>query len=358
MALAAAACSDAGPTAVSAPEPPSSEATPSTPPTPPTPATPPASTPVPSATGLWTGAYLGWRGDTPAQLPAAAEAWAADAGRAPSIIKTFHTLDADSLARWGVPMLQAVTRAGAVNFVSLEWTWAGAPAADRLEAIARGDADTHLVATARALARHPAVVLVDMGSEMNGDWGYAWQGVQNGGSAGAAAKFVAAWRHVVDVLRREGATNVRWVFSPWVGNPLTWSPTGAAHWNWWGHYYPGDDYVDYAGLHGFNWGTPRWRSFESIFDSPEADHILSDMIRRLPNKPIIIGEYASAEIAGEDKGAWIAEAFAVMRRHPQIRAALWFNGSREANWRIQSSAAALAAYRAAEATAPAGAFAP
>jgi len=221
--------------------------------------------------------------------------------------------------------------------VALDLTWGGAPSRNLLDAINSGRADRHLVAAARGMAG-AGTVLVEPGWEMNGRWGYAWQGVVNGHAEGPA-KYRRAFQRIVEIFRREGAGNVRWVFAPNVGNIV------GGGWNHYSHYYPGDRYVDILGPHGYNsprlWGG-AWSSFQTMFD---GDRMLTELETRWPNKPIIIGEFASDE-AGGDKGRWISDAFATMRRHRNVVGAIWFNMRKEADWRVDSSRSALDAYRA------------
>ena len=66
---------------------------------------------------------------------------------------------------------------------------------------------------------------------MNSD-GYPWSVGANGNTT---EQYVAAWRHVHDVLLHEGATNVRWVWNPDLTYPDR--PSYAS-------LYPGDGYVD------------------------------------------------------------------------------------------------------------------
>jgi endoglucanase len=65
----------------------------------------------------------------------------------------------------------------------------------------------------------------------------------------------------------------------------------------------------------------------------------------------MIAEFSSTEQGG-DKAAWIRDSFAtVPRDFPRIRALVWFNVYYDSvDWRVESSAASLAAYK--EAIAP------
>ena len=165
---------------------------------------------------------------------------------------------------------------------------------------------------------------------MNGNWSYAWQGVLNGNDAGAPAKYAAAWRHVVDVFRAQGASNVRWVFNPNVGNALTHTASGATSWNWYANYYPGDAYVDYVGAHGFNgpavWGG-SWQSFDTMTNGAGADFMLSDLASRYPTKPIIIGEFATQE-GTPAEGAVDPDAYHAVLANPRVVGAVWFNANK------------------------------
>lgn len=297
------------------------------------------------------GAYLGDEDSTPERIGGAIGEFSRKVGKQPALVKTFHTLECDfSATGWCGRVLREVTAAGSTNYVALDLKWQGSPTASVLDAVLAGKADEAMARTARQLAAVRAVVLLEPAWEMNGNWSYAWQGVANGADATAPAKYAAAWRRMVEIFRREGAENVRWVFNPNAGNPLTYRPTGASHWNWYGNYYPGDDYVDFVGAHAFNgpsvWGG-AYQDFATMFDGAKADYMLTDLARRYPSKPIIIGEFATEEAAGQDKGRWITDAFARLRAHPNVVGAVWFHMKKESDWRIDSSPSALAAYRAA-----------
>lgn len=305
-------------------------------------------TPEPGAAApFFTGAYLGDASTTPERIGGAIAGFERLSGKRPALVKSFHDLDCDFTASgWCGRLLREVEAAGSTNYLALDVRWAGGPQASVLEAINQGKADARLTAIARGIRSVGDVVLLEPAWEMNGNWSFAWQGVENGNAAGPA-KYAAAWRRIVDVFRREGATNVRWVWNPNVGNPLTHAATGAGHWNWYANYYPGDAYVDYVGAHGFNapkvWGG-SWQSFTEMTDGDAADRMLSDLLRRYPHKPVLIGEFGTDEGTGDAKARWIREAYATMRARG-VAGAVWFHMDKEADWRIDSTPAALAAFR-------------
>jgi beta-mannanase len=192
--------------------------------------------------------------------------------------------------------------------------------------VADGGYDAFLTAFAKSEAADGRPLYIRFGHEMNGQW-YPWAPFNNGNTS---ASYVAMWRHVVTLFRANGASNVRWVWCANVGqNDFT--PD-----------YPGDAYVDYVGLDGYNWGSSMgsWQSFKSIFGNDYGK------LTALSAKPVIIGETSSSEIGGS-KGSWISQGFLsdVPQSFPRIKAILWFNENKEQDWRIDSSAGSLAAYQ-------------
>jgi endoglucanase len=322
----------------------------------PKPTPPPVDTTTTSTTRpFYPGAYLGDANSTPQTIAGAILAFGTLTGKQPSLVKTFHSLNCDFTANgWCGQVLRAAASTGATNYVALDLKWTGAPSGGVLDAIVAGQADARLAAVAQGIRSVGSLVMLEPGWEMNGNWSYAWQGVMNGSDAGAPAKYVAAWRHLVDVFRAQGATNVRWVFNPNVGNALTHTASGATSWNWYANYYPGDAYVDYVGAHGFNgpsvWGG-SWQSFDTMTNGAGADYMLSDLATRYPTKPIIIGEFATQEGSAGEKAQWIADAYQRLRANPRVVGAVWFNANKEADWRVDSSPASLQAFQAAMAQA-------
>ena len=115
-------------------------------------------------------------------------------------------------------------------------------------------------------------------------------------------------------------------------------------WNEIGNYYPGDEYVDWLCMDGYNWGTSQswsnWQTFDEVYAPTYAS-----LQQISPNKPIIIGEFASSDKGG-DKAAWVTDAFQKIGSvYPQIRAAVWFNTNKETDWRMNSSPAVFDVFK-------------
>ena len=209
-------------------------------------------------------------------------------------------------------------------------TWWGTTLAD----IANGSHDELILSRAAAVREFGHPVLIRWGAEMNGDW-FAWSGSANGNDPRA---FVVAWRRIVRLFASAGASNVSWVWAPNANSKP--GGTDRRHWNNWRRYYPGDHFVDWVGIDGYNWG-PRygWQSFASIFGP-----IYRDYAKR---KPIMIAETSSVE-AGGSKQRWIADASRWIREHRAVKAVVWFDTDQSStgiDWRIGSSGRSLAAFR-------------
>jgi len=77
--------------------------------------------------------------------------------------------------------------------------------------ILAGKFDDDLKAWARDAKQFGSPVLVEWGTEPNGKW-FSWNGQWNGGAKEGPARYVAAYRHIVDVMRAETADNLQWVW--------------------------------------------------------------------------------------------------------------------------------------------------
>ena len=196
------------------------------------------------------------------------------------------------------------------------------------DSINNGDWDTSIIAFAKAVKSYSSPVILIPFDEMNGDW-YPWSGTNNGNSP---TKHNAAYRHIHDLFASQGVTNVKWGWAP---NNTSWPNTQA---NDLTAYYPGDEYVDYVGVDGFNFNSP-WISFNQIFSTALGK--LSQY-----NKPIYIFSMASAEAndGGAKKAAWITDALTQISQNTSVAGFIWFNENKEKNWLIDSTSAARSAF--------------
>jgi hypothetical protein len=226
--------------------------------------------------------------------------------------------------------LNQVRSTGAVPLV----TWMSDDPSDSSAAglsdaeIANGSQDAYITQWAHGLKAYGGPVLLRFDPEMNGNW-FPWS---TGVRGTTAAQYVAAWRHVHTVFTQVGASNVSWVWSPNVAYPGS-SPIDAL--------YPGDAYVDWMALDGYNWGIVDghdWQSPATVFGASLT------ALTALSDKPVMLAEVGSTE-SGGDKATWIAELFALVRSEPRIRAFIWFDADKETDWRFDSTSASATAFR-------------
>ncbi len=302
-----------------------------------------------TSTPARSGAYLGvWQPGVPEDM-AQLDAFTRAVGKSPAIVM-FWRDSADDAGTLDLGWLCAIAGRGAVPLISWmpsDWRSDADQSPYSLDSILAGKLDGYFDGWAQQLARYGRPVMLRWAHEMNGNW-YPW-GRQDGNTP---EKYVAAWRHLHDRFVAAGATNVLWVWSPNVvddggGNAAAFEP-----------YYPGDAYVDWVGLDGYNSAPSGWRWFRQIFGSSY------DRITALTAKPLMIAETASSDAlpaqaaSGDTKAKWIADALgdAIPHAFPRIQAVVWFNEDKtnvERNgfdWRIASSAEAQRAFAAAVAS--------
>ena len=198
-----------------------------------------------------------------------------------------------------------------------------------LQQIINGRYDAYITQWAKASKAWGHPYFLRFAHEMNGNWN-PWSEQVNGNKAG---QFVLAWKHVHAIFTAQGVTNVTWVWSPNIdyagSTPLR-------------ELYPGDAYVHWVGMSGYNWGTLHghvWQSFSSVFQQTYHD------LLGITGRPMMIAEVASTEQGG-NKASWITDAYATQlpQHFPHLRAVIWFNEDKETDWRIESSSSAQNAF--------------
>jgi Glycosyl hydrolase family 26 len=247
-------------------------------------------------------------------------------GRYPDISHSYRSLDEPLLS---ADEIKDQASRGVKPMVTVELYVGGYGKGVSLRAIADGTYDAHIESEAAIARKFGGELLVRFGHEMNGTW-YPW----GAGRGSTAQDYIDAWRHYVSVFRAADATNVKFVWAPNIdGGSYPFSA-----------YFPGDAWVDYVALDGYNWGGSAWLSFADTFATSYAT------LTQLSSKPVMITETSSSE-AGGDKAAWIRDAFfgAIPQRFPRIAAVIWFNRdfttAGERDWRLSSSSSSLGAYR-------------
>jgi hypothetical protein len=236
-------------------------------------------------------------------------------GREQRIVHVFYPWDGY------VPSSEPAVAASSTLMVS----WHGTP----YRRINDGSSDRIIARVARKLAGMDRPILLRWGWEMNGDW-FEWDGSHNGADP---AGYVKAWRRLHRIFAEHGAGNVAWVWSP------NWNSSPDASWNRFQRYYPGDQYVDWVGVSGYDFFSESPRTLFSAVCGAYGDR-----------KPIILSETAAVDHGSGSKAAWIRKLTTWVEDTPAVGAVVWFDTDTQDdsphNFRPDTDAKALAAYRA------------
>lgn len=166
-------------------------------------------------------------------------------------------------------------------------------------------------------------VYLRLGHEMNGNW-YPWSAAAGNNSP---ADYVAMWRRVVGIFDSMGldANHLQWV---WCVNADDVGGFAAET------FYPGDAYVDWVAIDGYNWGASQtWSTWKTPAQTYDA---LLTRVRGLTTRPVALTEFAStsATVTGTSvsaKSAWISDVFAYVTLN-QIKMVCWFDDNKETDW--------------------------
>ncbi|MBN2189929.1 MAG: hypothetical protein JW728_01795 [Candidatus Aureabacteria bacterium] len=206
----------------------------------------------------------------------------------------------------------------------------------KLDDIISGKQDLYIGKFAEDVREVDIPVWICWGHEFNGYW-YPWSIAENEKNA---EKFAAAYRHIVDIFREKKADNVKWIWT--ISYKIEQGKDG---WNDIKAAYPGDDYIDFLGMTGYNGGgdpakSGKWLEFAEIFSDA-----YEELTANFPGKDIFLLEVASAETGGS-KADWIRNMdSALQNEFPAVKGFIWFNVKKERDWRINSSEDALLAFR-------------
>jgi hypothetical protein len=218
--------------------------------------------------------------------------------------------------------MRVVRSHGAVpllNWASIPSGGSAAPFSDRAVASGRYDGPIRAFARSAKAYRKPFFLRFDW--EMNGNW-WAW-GTTGHGAEDSPAAFVAMWRHVHNIFHRAHVRNVTWVWCPNVDYLHEWTSLRRL--------YPGNAYVNWTCLDGYNWGSTGpgspgarrggWVGFDRLFSLSYrtiARHIA-------PSKPMLIGEVGSSYHGGS-QGAWIDHMLkALPSRYPKVHGLVYYD---------------------------------
>ena len=218
----------------------------------------------------------------------------------------------------------------------ISWPSAAWPAGVDATAINSGSQDGVIRSAADKLKALGKPVFLRFAFEMD-------QSLPSRRHIGPPRQFRRAWRHVHDILKARGATNVRLVWCAVASN----FASGRAQ-----KFYPGDNYVDWIAADGFSFypvklsSISRWRSFREIFGAFYA-------WGKSRNRPLMVaatGVQEDSRRAGR-KARWFRQAGDVMRNRMRgIKAFVYWNAlhpspNGDANFFASTSRRSFRAYR-------------
>lgn len=177
----------------------------------------------------------------------------------------------------------------------------------------------HIRENVKRLKNLDGPILIRFAYEMNGDWFEYGKRPDD---------FKRGWKLFTNIVREEGAHNVKVVWCADVSSDFE-------------EYFPGDEWVDFVALDGYNKHTssmtdPKYwlyadRSFNSLFGEPLR------RLGQLSSKPIIITEIGTADEATADN--WMRDAIVNLEKNPRVWAVMFFawdkrsiDPLREAQW--------------------------
>jgi len=212
-------------------------------------------------------------------------------------------------------VIDDVYSSACILFISWEPWHANLKKGINFDKLLTGKHDAYIRGFASKLRAINKPIFIRFGHEMNGNW-YPWSASSIG-----AKKYIAVYRYTRDIFDEVDADNIKWIFSI--------NSEDVPKENNYMNCYPGDEYVDFIGLDGYNWGNTkpwsRWMSFKEIFEKRYQE------IAAHFKKPIIISEF-SATSSGGNKSAWIREAMSNIKKMEKIKAFILFNVDKETDW--------------------------
>lgn len=198
-----------------------------------------------------------------------------------------------------------------------------------LQRIIRGKFDADLRAWAETARDFGTPLIVEYGTEVNGEW-FSWNGQWNGGGTlkGYGSKrlpdgperFRDAYRHIIQIMREEGAGNITWVFHANAGD----YPSNS--WNRMENYYPGDEWIDWLAVSAYGAQTPTDDYCMTFREN--LDETYPRLAALSSEKPILVAEFGVAKnnpLCGQAEWADAALEDLITFRWPRIFAFSWWN---------------------------------
>ncbi len=197
------------------------------------------------------------------------------------------------------------------------------------QSIADGKFDSDIHAWCQSARDFDYPLLVEYGTEMNGQW-FPWNGVWHGGEErgkygdpdvpDGPERFRDAYRHIIQICRDEGADNITWVFH------VNADDNPGEDWNALENYYPGDEWIDWIAISLYGAQTPMDEGCEEFRIGMDSVYPRIENMAR--NKPVIIAEFGvTSNNPHVDQAQWAHNALSDITslRWPRVIGFSWWN---------------------------------
>jgi len=221
---------------------------------------------------------------------------------------------------------------GSIPFIRLQ-IWSSSEIRNREDPkyapnkILTGVFDGAFRAWARDARKFGSPLMVEYGVEVNGRW-FPWNGQWNGGSETAKygdpsypdgpERFRDAYRRIIDIMRKEGANNITWVFH------VSHADHPEEKWNRFEYYYPGDNYIDALGVSIYGPTNPRE---DEAYDFREMMDYVYPRLGKM-NKPVFVLEFGCTHNhVRMNQAAWAERALSDLTngRWSKVVGISWWN---------------------------------
>ncbi|MEN3609174.1 glycosyl hydrolase [Plantactinospora sp. ZYX-F-223] len=234
----------------------------------------------------------------------------------------------------GAPFeLSRLTEAAGIPFLTVQPKDLGSTVEQKSWSLSQtiaGKRDDIFRSVANTIIEYGDLVVIRYAPEMNGNWSPWGVGV-NGNTP---AQYVKAWRHVVDLFREAGATNVLWMWAP---NILRGAINKDLHKFW-----PGDSYVDLVGFTGYGVGSSSF-GFET--KASQTFDPTMKLLDKYPKKPVVLAETG---VNGKYKSRWINSLGPWLKDNPNVIGLIWTDAPpphSSADWRFDETPDNLKAFK-------------
>lgn len=229
-----------------------------------------------------------------------------------NIISFYLAWNLDMKKGFPMEMLDSIQQKEAIPMITWEpWISGSANSEEKkktLKYISEGHLDDYINAFANKLKSYNHPIFLRFAHEYDNP-NYPW-------SNSTPEEFKAAWIHVYNIIKAQGATKVMMVWNPWQVEDME-------------KYYPGDDYVDWIGVTALNYG-PLNRSEKEISFNELYSHFHKEIFS-FSRKPVMLAEFGSVKLLGNQR-QWLKQAMKTINsKYHEIKAIVLFQSAFDAN---------------------------